>query len=63
MSWDGAGWARCGKETTSRYWVVIPAAEAWKLRTEGYRTSDRTSYCFVGRADGAKLTEPIMTED
>jgi len=51
------------KETTLRYWVVVPTAEAWKLRTEtGYRTSDRTSYCFVGRADGAKLTEPIMTE-
>lgn len=52
------------KETTLRYWVVIPTAEAWKLRTvDGYRTSDRTSSCFVGRADGAKLTEPIVAED
>ncbi|WP_309115605.1 protein kinase [Saccharothrix sp.] len=53
------------KETTLRFWVVVPTAEAWKLRTtsSGDRTSDRTSSCFVGRADGAKLTEPIMTED
>ncbi|MCE6994983.1 hypothetical protein LZG04_09205 [Saccharothrix sp. S26] len=52
------------KETTLRFWVVIPTAEAWKLRTtNGHRTSDRTSSCYVGRADGAKLTEPVMTED
>jgi eukaryotic-like serine/threonine-protein kinase len=52
------------KETALRFWVVVPTEEAWKLRTtNGYRTSDRTSSCFVGRADGAKLTEPIMTED
>ncbi|NUT90964.1 MAG: hypothetical protein HOY78_02925, partial [Saccharothrix sp.] len=48
-----------------RFWVVVPTEEAWKLRTttSGDRTSDRTSSCYVGRADGAKLTEPVMTED
>ncbi|QFZ21024.1 serine/threonine-protein kinase [Saccharothrix syringae] len=52
------------KEATLRFWVVIPTAESWRLRVQsGTRTSDRASYCFVGRADGAKLTEPIMTED
>ncbi|MFI9815576.1 serine/threonine-protein kinase [Saccharothrix variisporea] len=53
------------KETTLRFWVVVPTEEAWKLRTttSGDRTSDRTSSCYVGRADGAKLTEPVMTED
>jgi eukaryotic-like serine/threonine-protein kinase len=52
------------KETTLRFWAVVPTAEAWELRTtNGYRTSDRTSWCFVGRADGARPTEPIMTED
>ncbi|MEV8437929.1 protein kinase [Actinosynnema sp. NPDC051121] len=52
------------KETALRFWVVVPTEEAWRLRTtNGYRTSDRTSSCFVGRADGAKLTEPVMTED
>ncbi|MFD7659011.1 protein kinase [Actinosynnema sp. NPDC059797] len=52
------------KEATLRYWVLIPTAEAWKLRTvNGYRTSDRSSSCLVGRADGAKLTEPVVVED
>ncbi|MEJ2853171.1 MULTISPECIES: serine/threonine-protein kinase [unclassified Saccharothrix] len=53
------------KETTLRFWVVVPTEEAWKLRTttSGDRTSDRTSSCYVGRADGAKLTEPVMKED
>lgn len=49
------------KEKTLRYWVIIPTAEAWKVKTEnGYRSSDRLIYCFVGKADGTKLTEPIM---
>ncbi|WP_086662414.1 serine/threonine-protein kinase [Lentzea kentuckyensis] len=50
------------KEKTLRYWVVIPTAEAWKMRTtdSGYRTSDRMIYCFVGKADGSKLVEPLM---
>ncbi|MFS8097887.1 protein kinase [Lentzea alba] len=49
------------KEKTLRYWVVIPTAEAWKVKTEnGYRRSSRVIHCFVGKADGSKLTEPIM---
>ncbi|NKE61990.1 hypothetical protein FXN61_36635 [Lentzea sp. PSKA42] len=49
------------KEKTLRYWVIIPTAEAWKVRTEnGYRSSNRLIYCFVGKADGTKLTEPLM---
>jgi serine/threonine protein kinase len=49
------------KEDTLRYWVVVPTAEAWKVKTSnGYRSSSRVIYCFVGRADGGKLTEPIM---
>ncbi|MFC5055339.1 serine/threonine-protein kinase [Saccharothrix xinjiangensis] len=52
------------KEATLRFWVLIPTAEAWRLRTvNGYRTSDRSSSCLVGRADGAKLTEPVLVED
>ncbi|NUT91840.1 MAG: protein kinase, partial [Saccharothrix sp.] len=33
------------KETSLRFWVVVPTEEAWKLRTttSGDRTSDRTS--------------------
>jgi hypothetical protein len=51
------------KEKTLRYWVIIPTAEAWKVKTEnGYRSSDRLIYCFVGKADGSKLTEPVMTD-
>jgi hypothetical protein len=49
------------KEKTLRYWVIIPTAEAWKVKTQdGYRSSDRLIYCFVGKADGTRLTEPIM---
>lgn len=49
------------KEKALRYWVVIPTAEAWKVRTNnGHRTSSRVIHCFVGKADGAKLTEPLM---
>ncbi|WP_461118671.1 serine/threonine-protein kinase [Saccharothrix stipae] len=52
------------KEATLRFWVVVPTAAAWRLRVEnGHRVSHRGSSCFVGRADGARLTEPIMTED
>ncbi|MFD9700802.1 protein kinase [Lentzea sp. NPDC059081] len=51
------------KEKTLRYWVVVPTAEAWKARTEnGYRSSNRLIYCFVGKADGGKLTEPLMKQ-
>ncbi|RAS66009.1 hypothetical protein C8D87_104560 [Lentzea atacamensis] len=49
------------KEKTLRYWVIIPTAEAWKVKTNnGYRHSDRLIYCFVGKADGSKLTEPLL---
>jgi hypothetical protein len=49
------------KEKTLRYWVIIPTAEAWKVKTDnGYRSSDRLIYCFVGKADGSKLVEPLM---
>jgi hypothetical protein len=49
------------KEKTLRYWVVIPTAEAWKVKTSnGYRSSNRLVYCFVGKADGTRLTEPLM---
>jgi hypothetical protein len=49
------------KEKTLRYWVIIPTAEAWKVKTEnGYRRSSRIIHCFVGRADGTKLTEPLL---
>ncbi|MET9225447.1 protein kinase [Lentzea sp. NPDC003310] len=49
------------KEKTLRYWVIIPTAEAWKVKTEnGYRSSDRLIHCFVGKADGSKLTEPLV---
>ncbi|ONI84766.1 hypothetical protein ALI22I_30185 [Saccharothrix sp. ALI-22-I] len=51
------------KESTLRYWVVVPTAEAWKMRTSnGYRSSSRLIYCFVGKADGSQLTEPIMAD-
>ncbi|MFJ5984643.1 serine/threonine-protein kinase [Lentzea sp. NPDC092896] len=51
------------KEKTLRYWVIIPTAEAWKVKTEnGYRSSSRLIYCFVGKADGSKLTEPLMKD-
>ncbi|MGI5501375.1 serine/threonine-protein kinase [Lentzea sp. CA-135723] len=51
------------KEKTLRYWVIIPTAEAWKVKTEnGYRSSDRLIYCFVGKADGSKLVEPLMKD-
>ena len=51
------------KEKTLRYWVIIPTAEAWKVKTEnGYRSSDRLIHCFVGRADGTKLVEPLMKD-
>ena len=51
------------KEKTLRYWVVIPTAEAWKVKTDnGYRTSSRLIYCFVGKADGTKLVEPLMKQ-
>ncbi|WP_285644312.1 serine/threonine-protein kinase [Lentzea sp. NBRC 102530] len=51
------------KEKTLRYWVIIPTAEAWKVRTEnGYRSSDRLIYCYVGKADGSKLVEPLMKD-
>ncbi|MCX2947362.1 serine/threonine-protein kinase [Lentzea sp. NEAU-D7] len=51
------------KEKTLRYWVIIPTAQAWKVKTEnGYRTSSRLIHCFVGRADGAKLVEPLMKD-
>jgi hypothetical protein len=52
------------KEETLRYWVFVPTAEAWKVKTSnGYRSSDRLTYCFVGKADGSRLTEPVMTRD
>jgi hypothetical protein len=51
------------KEKTLRYWVIIPTAEAWKVKTEnGYRSSDRLIHCFVGKADGSKLVEPLMKD-
>lgn len=51
------------KEKTLRYWVIIPTAEAWKVKTEnGYRTSDRLIHCFVGKADGSKLVEPLVKQ-
>ncbi|MBP2329944.1 serine/threonine protein kinase [Kibdelosporangium banguiense] len=51
------------KEQTLKYWVVVPNAEAWKVKTtNGYRISNRLTYCFVGKADGSKLTEPVMTK-
>lgn len=50
------------KEKTLRYWVIVPTAEAWKVKTNnGYRHSSRIIHCFVGKADGTKLTEPLMT--
>jgi hypothetical protein len=49
------------KEQALRYWVIVPNAEAWKVRTtDGYRMSKRLTYCFVGKADGTKLSEPVM---
>jgi serine/threonine protein kinase len=52
------------KEEILRYWVFVPTAEAWKLKTSnGYRGSDRLTYCFVGKADGSKLTEPVMSRE
>ncbi|WP_112271781.1 serine/threonine-protein kinase [Lentzea terrae] len=49
------------KEKTLRYWVVIPTEEAWKVKEEnGYRRSSRIIHCFVGKADGTPLTEPLM---
>ncbi|ANZ34756.1 hypothetical protein BBK82_00340 [Lentzea guizhouensis] len=51
------------KEKTLRYWVVIPTAESWKVKTEnGYRHSSRVIHCFVGKADGTPLTEPLMKQ-
>lgn len=51
------------KEKALRYWVLVPTEEAWRMRVEnGHRSSSRVVYCFVGRADGAKLAEPLMTE-
>jgi hypothetical protein len=42
--------------------VVVPTADAWKVRTDnGYRMSNREYYCFVGKADGTKLTDRLMT--
>ncbi|MGW4115680.1 protein kinase domain-containing protein [Actinosynnema sp. NPDC004786] len=52
------------KEAVLRFWAVIPSAGAWRLRVEnGHRVSYRHSVCFVGRADGAKLTEPVVVDD
>ncbi len=52
------------KEEILKYWVFVPTAEAWKIKTRnGYRSSDRLTYCFVGKADGSKLTEPVMAHD
>ncbi|TCO44256.1 serine/threonine-protein kinase [Actinocrispum wychmicini] len=49
------------KDDVLRYWVFVPTEEAWKVKVSGgYRLSHRLVYCFVGRADGAKLTEPVM---
>jgi hypothetical protein len=49
------------KEKTLRYWVIIPNEEAWKVKEEnGYRRSNRIIECIVGKADGTKLTEPLM---
>ncbi|SDG06790.1 Serine/threonine protein kinase [Lentzea fradiae] len=51
------------KEKSLRYWVVIPTAESWKVKTlSGYRVSNRMVYCFVGKADGSQVAEPIMKE-
>ncbi len=53
------------KEKTLRYWVLVPTKEAWKTRDAGYgfTTSYRKIYCFVGKADGSKLSEPIIGAD
>ncbi|MEU0878724.1 protein kinase [Lentzea sp. NPDC005914] len=49
------------KEKTLRYWVVIPNEETWKVKQEnGYRRSNRIIDCFVGKADGTPLVEPLM---
>ncbi|SMC53671.1 Serine/threonine protein kinase [Kibdelosporangium aridum] len=49
------------KEETLKFWVIVPNTEAWKVKTnDGYRMSNRLTYCFVGKADGSKLTEPVM---
>jgi eukaryotic-like serine/threonine-protein kinase len=54
--------AGANKEDTLRYWVVVPNADAWKLTTtDGYRMSHRKYYCYVGKADGTKLTDRLMT--
>ncbi|KOV87179.1 serine/threonine-protein kinase [Nocardia sp. NRRL S-836] len=51
------------KEKTLKYWVVVPTAESWKVKTrDGYRHSSRVIHCFVGRADGTPLTEPLMKQ-
>jgi eukaryotic-like serine/threonine-protein kinase len=51
------------KEQALRYWVIVPNAEAWKVKTTGgYRMSNRLTYCFVGKADGTKLSEPVMAD-
>jgi serine/threonine protein kinase len=49
---------------TLRYWVVVPTFEAWKVRTNerGYQVSSRMFYCFLGKADGSKLTEPVLRD-
>jgi hypothetical protein len=50
------------KENSLRYWVVVPTLQAWKVRPHSglLSTSSRVVYCFVGKADGSKLTEPVV---
>ncbi|ACU38656.1 hypothetical protein [Actinosynnema mirum] len=51
------------KEKALRYWVLVPTEEAWWMRVEnGHRFSNRVVHCLVGRGDGAKTAEPLMTE-
>ncbi|MEV4316326.1 serine/threonine-protein kinase [Actinocrispum sp. NPDC049592] len=54
------------KEKTLRYWVIVPTLQAWKLHPIGSSTiltgAERRIFCFVGKADGSPLTEPIMSD-
>jgi eukaryotic-like serine/threonine-protein kinase len=51
------------KENSLRYWVVVPTLQAWKVKPRDgliSTISSRVIYCFVGKADGSKLTEPVV---
>ncbi|MFD1047308.1 septum formation family protein [Kibdelosporangium lantanae] len=51
------------KENVLRFWVLVPGAESWKLKTQnGYRMSHRLVYCFIGKADGSPLTDKAMAD-